>query len=960
MNTAAFIDALDGILPAERVNEIRKDPACRQSDAKVLARLLVQRALLTQFQVNQILSGRASTLVVGPYCLLDKLGEGGMGQVYKARHKTTNRIVAVKLIRKEKLNNPNAIKRFNREIKTASQLSSPHVVASYDSGQAGDVHYFAMEYVEGTDLKKLVKNHGCLPVGQACDFIRQAAVGLQHAHEKGMVHRDIKPGNLFATKATDAQGKPIIKILDMGLARAEEFDDQTALTKVGTVVGTPEYLAPEQALDSHRVDSRADLYSLGCTFFYLLTSRPPFKGSGVMDVLIKHRAVPPPDVRELRPEVPQAVAEIIQRLLAKTPDERFQTPQQLVEALQPLCPKDASGWIIPAELKTNAASATKKSTPVTNNVVVVGGKAIAVGQKMDGSALEARKKRRRYITIGGIVGGLAVCVALAVAVPMMMNPDPTADSSANVVDAREESGEVPTRQSLPQDRQPGSEPKGNVETKEKPGPVAESKTEQQAEPIPEPRPVLPLQPKVVAKPLLPQPEVLPLPRLKVEPEPKAVVKKPEPIPEPRPARSDVPDAKTIDGIAKKIRQSKDYQALAPGKQLTKIQKLCDMLLEQARSTKDLNERYVLLAEVRDLGASVGDIRPALTALNLIQEEYEIGGDPIKQVLDVFESASRAARLRDLVEPLADNSRTFAEEMIARDNYTAAERFLNYAETSARKLGDKELLARIIERKKEAMELKKEFAAIQPFLAKLKMDPDEPRANAAVGQFLCLYKENWPEGLPLLARGDNQALREAAQADLKAPTVAAEMMKVADNWWQLAQKWQQSTPKKRSSLRAKFWYEQAVASLEGDDREAVEQRLAAIEKMYPTQQVVVIKTENKTGNEELNRLLRQGSALLNARNFSEAAAIFEQAKELATNDNTRLNIERAQRYATAMAEGFQALQLGEPADAYRAFESALELYPSDSMARLAMQLARQKYKGLKKGYKRFPIFPFRRD
>jgi serine/threonine-protein kinase len=308
-----------------------------------------------------------------------------MGQVYKAMQKTLNRVVALKVIRKERLENPKAIRRFQREIRAAGQLSHPHIVRAFDADEINGVYFIAMEYIDGIDLARLVKDNGPLAVARACDYIRQAALGLQHAFERGMVHRDIKPANVLVAKsiASDrrssgmiprpaslkrsgvmARGEAaalypwgVVKILDMGLARSiDAFDNRDAsqLTLIGTLVGTPEYIAPEQARDSHNSDVRADLYSLGCTLFFLLTGEPPFPNGNITEKLLQHQYDQPPPVAESRAErlnawqetrgkasvspfmwhVPDKLQRVMTKLLAKDPDHRHQTPLELADDLQ--------------------------------------------------------------------------------------------------------------------------------------------------------------------------------------------------------------------------------------------------------------------------------------------------------------------------------------------------------------------------------------------------------------------------------------------------------------------------------------------------------------------------------------------------------------------------------------------------------------------------------------------------
>jgi serine/threonine-protein kinase len=360
---ASFIDNLrdSQLLEPKQLDEVSRNPLAQAEDPMPLARELIQRQALTAFQVNQLVRGRGKELVLGPYRIIDRIGEGGMGQVYKAYHQPMSRMVALKLIRKEKLTKPDAVSRFYQEIRAAAQLNHPNIVIAYDAGQADDTLYFAMEYVEGIDLAKLVKDKGPLPVPAACAFIRQAALGLQHAQEKGLVHRDIKPANLLLTRAPGAQAFGLVKILDFGLARLQSLDGDgagNALTKTGMVVGTPDYLPPEQARNSRNVDIRSDLYSLGCSFFCLLAGRPPFKGEHLTEVLLQHQTDPPPPLTDYRKDVPPGVQAIISKLLAKKPEDRFQTPAELAAALAAFAGKGGK-----------RAVAEVNVTPLPNNPV---------------------------------------------------------------------------------------------------------------------------------------------------------------------------------------------------------------------------------------------------------------------------------------------------------------------------------------------------------------------------------------------------------------------------------------------------------------------------------------------------------------------------------------------------------------------------------------------------------------
>ncbi len=306
----------------------------RFTDPRALAAELVRRGWLTTFQVDEIFLGRADGLLLGSYVLLDKLGEGGMGTVFRARNWKLGQVVAVKLIRPERLAGADAVRRFRREIKVAAQLDHPNVVRALDADEVNGTHLFVMEYVEGQPLNKVVKRRGPLPVAEACDYVRQAALGLQHAFERGLVHRDVKPANLLLTPAGT------VKVLDMGLARKAEADgdDTSTLTREGTVMGTPNYMAPEQGLDARSADIRADSYGLGCTLYYLLTGRVPFPGGSLAEKLMRHQLREPEPIEALRPDVPPAVAALVRRLMSKDPAGRPATPADLANTLASLPP----------------------------------------------------------------------------------------------------------------------------------------------------------------------------------------------------------------------------------------------------------------------------------------------------------------------------------------------------------------------------------------------------------------------------------------------------------------------------------------------------------------------------------------------------------------------------------------------------------------------------------------------
>ncbi|MFP6668649.1 MAG: serine/threonine-protein kinase, partial [Pirellulales bacterium] len=274
------------------------------------------------------------------YRLLGKLGEGGMGTVYKALHTKLDRIVALKIL-PEHRSDKSSVSRFAREIAAVGKLNHPNIVRAHDAGEEDGMHYLVMELVDGIDLHRLVKKNGPLPIADACEIARQTALGLQHAHEHGLVHRDIKPSNLILASSPSAvrhATSAIVKILDLGLAlRLTDAWRDENLTDTGQVMGTLDYMAPEQADDSHNVDIRADIYALGCTLFKLLSGRPPFGGDAhqtPVKKIMAHANDAPPSIRDFRSDVPQQLADLVRRLLAKDPADRPNSPADVARALQ--------------------------------------------------------------------------------------------------------------------------------------------------------------------------------------------------------------------------------------------------------------------------------------------------------------------------------------------------------------------------------------------------------------------------------------------------------------------------------------------------------------------------------------------------------------------------------------------------------------------------------------------------
>jgi len=401
--TDSLIEALrtSGLFPPEGLGTVvRELRALDTDDPLELMRHALQREWLTLYQLRKVLHGKAQELHLGPYLLVDKIGEGGMGKVYRARRVADGMAVALKIVRPILLANPVIRKRYDREVETALALKHPNIVEVFDAGEIDGRHYLAMEFVDGIDLSRLVKEQQALELAEACEYVRQAALGLQHAHEAGFVHRDIKPSNIVVAGERylpSATEPAVVKILDMGLIRSIGFDDEGPtgidLTRSGTVVGTPDYMAPEQAKNSSAVDHRADLYSLGCTLYFLLAGRPPYPDGNAIEKILKHQFEAPLPLQALRPEVPTVLAEVVARLMGRSPNDRFATALEAAEALAPLA-RDLVGVVSPPPRERGSKTypiAPERATPA--NGVSASSKTLGLGDDTPATPERVRPRR---------------------------------------------------------------------------------------------------------------------------------------------------------------------------------------------------------------------------------------------------------------------------------------------------------------------------------------------------------------------------------------------------------------------------------------------------------------------------------------------------------------------------------------------------------------------------------------
>lgn len=370
-SATATVESLCNLLKRSRLFQARDIRAMYQhwrryqsmsipGEVKLFLKWMVINRYVTNYQAQQLTVGRTDQFFLNHYKLLDLIGTGQMAGIFKATH-TLGHVVAIKVVPASKSRDPLLLARFQREGRMAVRLKHPNVVRTYHLGRAGGRHYLVMEHLEGETLENVLKRRGKLPFAEGVRLVHQALQGLQHIHEQKLVHRDLKPANLMLVplpppSAPDNTLHATLKILDIGLGR-ELFDESEAsgedamrLTTDGMILGTSDYMAPEQARDSHHVDVRADIYSLGCVLYHLLAGQSPFAGSDPIQQLIRHASEPPKPIRQHEPSVPEGLQAILNRMLAKSPDQRYATPAQAAQALQAFLDKQAQNLFDAAAL----------------------------------------------------------------------------------------------------------------------------------------------------------------------------------------------------------------------------------------------------------------------------------------------------------------------------------------------------------------------------------------------------------------------------------------------------------------------------------------------------------------------------------------------------------------------------------------------------------------------------------
>jgi tRNA A-37 threonylcarbamoyl transferase component Bud32 len=440
--TTEFIDLIRkaGIVPESTLDTLTDLPTGPSASAATLISL----GHITKFQAKLLLTGRYKGFKLGPYIVKEQIGQGGMGAVYLGEHEALHRKAALKVLTQPKDSKEShlANERFLREARAAAALDHPNIVRLHDIGKQGDMHFLVMEYVEGQTLDRMITNAGPITPSRAVGFIAQAAAGLQHAYEKGFVHRDIKPGNLMLAK------DGTVKILDMGLARqSDESDNLTEILDKGAIVGTADYISPEQAMGGD-VDTRSDIYSLGATFFALVTGEPPFSGNTTQK-LIQHQMKEAPRLSDLDRTFPEDLAEVVATMLAKHPEDRYQTPTELIAALAPWLAPDGGRKVV-----AGLSGATSKH--LQNTIAEVENASQRFGTQ---TSLAVRQAKQRKVLIWG--GGAVAVVLLGALIGYLAAPAKKKDDTqvvANNEPAPKPTPKTPPR-TPPKDAKAKSDPK---------------------------------------------------------------------------------------------------------------------------------------------------------------------------------------------------------------------------------------------------------------------------------------------------------------------------------------------------------------------------------------------------------------------------------------------------------------------------------------------------------------------
>jgi serine/threonine protein kinase len=869
LNQSQFVEFVStfGLITAEDLAAVEEHlgPGSNADDAHAIAHLLVERQKLTKYQAAAIYQGKGKSLVYGEYLVLDRIGAGGMGQVYKARHRRMDRIVALKVLSTSAMKNADAVRRFEREVRAAARLMHPNIVAALDAGEQEGVHYLVMEFVDGPDLSSVLKTGGKLNVKQACVVVAQAARGLAFAHSKGVVHRDIKPGNLLV----DHEGA--VKVLDMGLAR---FDDgapgnvvpEGELTQNGTLMGTLDYLAPEQALDTTHADAKSDVYSLGCTLYRLLTGEPVYGGRTMVEKILAHRDQPIPSLRLSLPDAPPPLELLVTRMLAKKPADR-PTMQEVAESVADI----ASGRLIYSDLSgvaedsavpsgsagglsfdfspgpVGAASRTKATAPRrrTSKLPLVATAAAAAmtaafggwmywGDKSGepvassdslrtaspGDAPQAATTPTPSTTVPTATPSDTRLV-LHLLKPAGLSADPTPATDLLVTAPQATSS---TTVAVAPTRMLGATaPTFSADTATPP-----AATPAAATPEP-PRSAMPA-PRVTAA--IGLPATLPS-TSGVSPTPAVTIPAPAGVTAAADPRAPVP---TDEGrraavqLIKKVYHDEYAAARTPAKKA----ELSKKLFKQSQEAADAAERYVLLEEAVTLGAEGAEVDAARQAINELVDRFQVATSTT--CLDGWRAIFVRPRPPEEVRVLLGDVNDRFDAAVKTANFDEAKAIGEFALATAQRLRDVAEIKLARDRNTELAARRTEHAAAVAAWEKRAIAPDDPETNLTIGRYRALVEKDWATALPLLARGSDPLWKDLVAKTLAAGDDPAALASAADAWWDAAS----AKPNQKAELTAAAlaWYEKTVGSLTGLQKTRVENRITEGRLIAPESRIPI--------------------------------------------------------------------------------------------------------------------------
>ena len=735
-------------------------------------------------------------VILDQYVLLEPLSTSRTGLIYKAQHRLMGRVVAIKFLSQEAAASAMLTARFQRAIQILSRLQHPNLVSVYEAGRQGDIHYVVMEYVDGKDLRTMVKEQGPPPVEYSVRYVIQAATGLAQVHQQGVTHRNVKPGNLLV----DQQG--ITKIVgftlahvDSGGAAAEAGVDDN-LTRQGQVMGTYDYMSPEQAVDSSSVDRRADIYSLGCTLHALLTGRPPYVTKPGMQQVLAHRSQPIPSLRQARPEVPDALDGVFRKMVAKAPGDRYASMEEVI-----------------VDLEASLTASAPEGQPTAENLRAMIGLTPAAAQPPVASQAAAEPKvrpaRRGLWTASLVVGGVLAVLAIAFAVQHFADKkSPEVASSAAPHTTKEQPGATPAATPTPAPEQAPSPSKATTSETATPKPPASDD-------------------KVVEKPAAPprdeRPESKPAPK----PEPKPELKpKPESEAEAKPEASPaaVPD-EAARRRASKLLQDTFQDELANARTGAEKAALARKMLRQSMAiADDPAGRFVLLETSCTLAKEANDPTTALATVDLMAKYYALDAWPKKT--ELLAQMVQGAKMVGHHRALAEQALLLTRKATEARQFEMAAKLSELALAEAGKGHEPKLFARAHALATDSKNALTQFRDYQAAKARIQQEPANAKANLAAGRYECLTLGDWETGLRKLALGSDESLRGLATKDLAAPKDADAQAAVGDGWWELAK---DDAGDYQACLyrRAARWYEKALPEATGLLKSKLEKRLHTI-------------------------------------------------------------------------------------------------------------------------------------